>query len=102
MLTTTLYWAILKDMSYKELRCHSSNHNIKSAGGILLIAKGPYLYAKCNDRGCKKWTRIGITIPGVKANFDNAAFETKPMPDNFVFNKDLDGKMNTVPLITEV
>ena len=87
----------------KELRCHSPVHNVKGAGSILLVHDNKHFYAHCGDRGCKRWTKIILTIPGVgEVSPENAVFETELMPNNFVFNGEYGKKMQSVQLISKV
>lgn len=86
---------------YKELRCQNPVHEIKESGNLLFVVDKDSLYVKCNDRGCKRWTRITIQQPGVESNYNNAIFETVPMPEGFVFNEEIDGKMEKISQIAE-
>ena len=84
----------------KELRCHSPAHNVKGAGSLLLVHDEKHFYGYCGDRGCKRWTKITITIPGIgEINPKDAVFETELMPKDFVFYGEDGKKMQSANLI---
>ena len=82
------------------LRCRNKeSHKIKNGKGkILVVFDGNDIYAYCNDRGCKRWTKITVSIPGININFSNAAITQQVMPDNFKFEIGMDGDIESAPV----
>ena len=69
-------------------RCRNNRVHFRSdgVGNILFVMEGNSIYAKCTDRGCKRWTRMEISLPGVNIDFSNAALIQSLMPKNFKFD----------------
>jgi hypothetical protein len=84
------------------LRCRNSTHekSIKKVGNILIVLEDNFIYARCTDRGCKRWVQIGVNVPGVELNFADVGFTQKLMPKGFKF-KSIDGDIERAPVIIE-
>jgi len=84
------------------VRCRNRHVHFRSegVGNILFVIGENAIYAKCTDRGCKRWTQVKISLPGVNVDFSNAGITQKLMPKNFKF--DTDGKdIKRAPVIIE-
>jgi len=70
------------------VRCRNRHVHFRSdgVGNILFVIGGNAIYAKCTDRGCKRWTKFEISLPGVNVDFSNAGFVQSLMPKNFKFD----------------
>ena len=80
------------------LRCREKFHeeSIKKIGNILFVFDGDSIYARCTDRGCKRWTKITLNIPGVKLDFSKVGFVQEAMPKGFRFELK-DGDIERAP-----
>jgi len=84
-------------MKPKAIRCASKNVHKgpfvvkgQTAHNMLLVVDGDCIYAKCPDKGCKRWNRVKITIPGVNLDLSKVAFTQDIMPKGFVFGAETD------------
>ena len=66
----------------KVIRCQGDVHKAHQ-GNILVAISENALYVKCQDRGCKRWTRITINIPGIKINLLDAGIIQDAMPEEY-------------------
>ena len=64
------------------VRCQGSIHT-KHEGNILIAYSGSEIFVKCNDRDCKRWTKITITIPGLKIDLSEAGITQEVMPPDY-------------------
>jgi hypothetical protein len=64
------------------IRCQGSIHT-KHEGNILIAYSGPDLFLKCNDRDCKRWTKITINIPGLKIDLSEAGITQEVLPQDY-------------------
>jgi hypothetical protein len=58
-------------------------------GRILGFLQGDSIYLYCNERSCKRFTRIKFSWPGVKIDFNKAAIEQTLMPEKHNFRNKL-------------
>jgi hypothetical protein len=70
------------------IKCFNGKVHKRSdgTGKILCFVRGDSIFVKCDDRICKRWTRLMFRIPGVNVNFDNAAIIQKLMPEGHHFD----------------
>ena len=55
----------------KTIRCTGAIH--KSHNGNILIAfNKDSIFVKCQDRDCKRWSKITVNIPGVEIDLSKA------------------------------
>jgi len=82
------------------VRCRNSHVHYRSegVGNILFVIGGNSIYAKCTDRGCKRWTRVEISLPGVNVNFSHAGIVQSLMPKDFKFDIE-DKDIKRIPVI---
>jgi hypothetical protein len=66
----------------KVIRCQSKIHT-EHQGNILAAVEGNSLFIKCPDRGCRRWTRLTIIIPGIKFNLSEAGIVQDVMPEDY-------------------
>lgn len=76
------------------VRCHNgsvhrsrSNPDIEQGvGNILCFLQDDSIYIKCSDHHCKRWTRLKITPPHSKIDFNSVAIEQSLMPQGYHFD----------------
>ena len=66
----------------KVIRCDGDVHT-QHTGNILVAIGGNSMFVKCGDRGCKRWTKITISIPGIKINLSEAGIIQEVMPQDY-------------------
>jgi len=66
----------------KVVRCQGSIHT-KHEGNILIAYGGSSIYVKCNDRDCKRWTKLTINIPGLKINLPESGITQEVLPQDY-------------------
>lgn len=78
-------------MDAQSVRCQAEYHlkHNPSGGNIVLMFQGNSIFAKCDRGGCKRWTKLSISFPGVEVDFSKAAFSQKTMPKNFTLGNSI-------------
>jgi hypothetical protein len=66
----------------RVIRCESETH-IDHPGNILCAFEGNNLYILCQDRDCKRFTKLTINIPGVNLNLQDAGITQEAMPRGY-------------------
>lgn len=72
----------------RSVKCfNKSIHQRGNGEGHLLCVVGKSeLYLHCNDRACKRWTKIKISFPGIHLDFTKAAIVQELMPAGYHFD----------------
>jgi hypothetical protein len=70
------------------VKCQNSDihRRSKQGGKILMILGDNNIFIQCRDMACKRWTRIGISFPGIKIDFSKAALTQSVMPEGYHFD----------------
>jgi len=68
--------------SKSVIRCQGSIHT-KHEGNILIAYDGNSIYVKCNDRDCKRWTKLTINIPGININLSESGIVQEVLPADY-------------------
>lgn len=68
--------------SKQVIRCQGHIHT-KHEGNIILAYSGSDLYVKCNDRDCKRWTKVTINFPGLKIDLSEAGITQEVLPADY-------------------
>lgn len=66
----------------KVIRCASDVHK-KHQGNILCAFEGNTIYIKCNDRDCKRWTKLTLNVPGIEIDLSDAGIVQESLPENY-------------------
>jgi hypothetical protein len=64
------------------IRCQAKIHT-EHQGNILMAFEGNAIYVKCPDRGCRRWTKLTISINGIKLNLSNAGIVQDVLPEDY-------------------
>lgn len=75
----------------KVVKCFNEDihRSYSGIGHILMIFdKDGAIYAHCNHKACKRWTKLEISFPGIKLDFSKAAIIQKLMPAGYHFDMD--------------
>jgi len=64
----------------KVVRC--SNHKTHNGNILAVVDKGA-VYIKCPDRGCRRWTKITLNLPGLNIDLRDAGIMQQVMPENY-------------------
>lgn len=66
----------------KVVRCESEIHT-KRPGNILCAFDGNSIFILCQDRDCKRWTRLTLNVPGISLNLNDAGITQEAMPKGY-------------------
>jgi hypothetical protein len=77
----------------KVIRCQGKTHGDRQ-GNILIAISGPSVYIKCQDRDCRRWTKLTFNIPGLKLDLSVAGVLQEVLPEGY--HLDLEPAMTVV------
>lgn len=66
----------------KVIRCQSEKHD-KSQGNILVAFSDNSIFVKCNNGICKSWTKITLSIPGIRIDLTEAGITQEILPEDY-------------------
>jgi predicted unusual protein kinase regulating ubiquinone biosynthesis (AarF/ABC1/UbiB family) len=66
----------------KVVRCEGQIHT-DHPGNILLAFDKNRIFVHCPDRGCGRWTRFTINVPGVELDFSDAGILQEVLPKDY-------------------
>lgn len=64
------------------IRCQSKIHGDRG-GNLVCAVVNNAIYIKCQDRDCKRWTKLTINVPGIKIDFSSAGIVQEVMPQDY-------------------
>lgn len=72
----------------RAVRCSNSALHQRHEGNLLAIIGQQGVYVKCQDRACKRWSLLRLSIPGVTVDWSKVGISQVLMPADYHFDLD--------------
>ena len=64
------------------IRCTSNAHG-ERLGNIVCALSDNAIFVKCKERDCSRWTKITISIPGIRLDLSSAGIVQETLPEGY-------------------